>query len=65
MKVLLVGEYNRAHHNIKLGLEKLGHEAKVVGLTDGFKKVEVDHQLKNHFESGILKKLRVLVLKLF
>lgn len=65
MKILLVGEYNRAHRNIKLGLEDLGHTAKVVGLTDGFKKVKVDIEIKNYFETGILKKLKVLFVKLF
>ena len=65
MKILLVGEYNRAHRNVKLGLEKLGHTAKVVGLTDGFKKVKVDVEIKNYFETGLLKKIRVLFVKLF
>ncbi|MUU79650.1 glycosyltransferase [Winogradskyella endarachnes] len=65
MKILLVGEYNRAHRNVKLGLEELGHSAKVVGLTDGFKKVKVDIEIKNYFESGLLKKLKVLFVKLF
>jgi len=65
MKILLVGEYNRAHKNIKEGLELLGHQAIVVGLRDGFKKVDVDVKLKNYFEKGILKKLRVLFTLLF
>lgn len=65
MKVLLVGEYNRVHKNLKEGLEQLGHQAKVVGLRDGFKKVDVDIELKDYFENGILKKLRVLGVKLF
>lgn len=65
MKILLVGEYNRAHRNIKLGLETLGHTAKVAGLSDGFKKVKVDFEIKNYFKSGFLKKLRVLFVKIF
>lgn len=65
MKILLVGEYNRAHRNVKLGLEELGHTAKVVGLTDGFKKVKVDIEIKNYFQTGLLKKLRVLFVKVF
>ncbi|MDN3492600.1 glycosyltransferase [Winogradskyella bathintestinalis] len=65
MKILLVGEYNRTHRNIKLGLEHLGHSAKVVGLTDGFKKVKVDIEIKNYFETGLLKKIRVALVKLF
>ena len=64
MKILLVGEYNRAHRNIKLGLEKLGHSAKVFSHKDGFKKVEVDIEIKNYFKNGLLKKLRTLIVKL-
>ncbi|NRB61252.1 MAG: glycosyltransferase family 1 protein [Winogradskyella sp.] len=65
MKILLVGEYNKAHLNIKKGLENLGHEATVVGTRDGFKNVEVDIEIKDHFTSFFLKKLRVLLFLLF
>lgn len=65
MKVLLFGEYNRAQWNIKQGLLALGHEAVVVSTRDGFKKVEVDIELKNPFESYWIKKFRILVLKIF
>ncbi len=65
MKVLLVGEYNKAQLNIKKGLEILGHEAIVVSTTDGFKKVDVDIKLKDYFTSYILKKIRVLLYLLF
>lgn len=51
MKILLIGEYNRAHRNIKKGLESLGHEAVVLSTTDGFKKVDVDIEIKEYFNS--------------
>ncbi|NNC45072.1 MAG: glycosyltransferase [Winogradskyella sp.] len=65
MKVLLFGEFNRAHWNIKKGLEKLGHTAIVAGTCDGFKKVEVDIEFKNHYTSFILRKVRYALMKLF
>ncbi|NRR92728.1 glycosyltransferase [Winogradskyella undariae] len=64
MKILLIGEYNRAHRNIKKGLESLGHEAIVVSTTDGFKKVDVDIEIKEYFNSPILNKVRILIFKL-
>ena len=64
MKILLVGEYNRSHKFLKDGLIELGHEALVVGITDGFKKVDVDIEITMPFEKGILKKLRVLIYKI-
>lgn len=63
MKVLLFGEYNRAQWNIKKGLEKLGHEAIVVSMRDGFKKVDVDIEIKDSYTSYALKKFRILLIK--
>jgi hypothetical protein len=65
MKILLVGEYNKAQLNIKKGLEILGHEAVVVGTKDGFKKVDVDIEIKDYFTSFLLKKIRVLLYLIF
>ena len=65
MKILLVGEYNRSHKFLKQGLMKLGHEALVIGLTDGFKKVDVDIKIEHKFSYGLKKKLKILVYKLF
>ena len=56
MKILLVGEYNRTHYNLKKGLNELGHEALVIGTRDGFKKVDVDIEINNPFNSFLLKK---------
>ena len=64
MKVLLFGEYNRTHWNIKKGLEALGHKAIVVSTTDGFKKVDVDIELHDPYHSFLLKKFRILFYKI-
>ncbi len=65
MKVLLVGEYNRVHRFLKQGLENLGHEAKVVGLRDGFKRVDVDIEITHNYASGIRQKIKNLIYRLF
>lgn len=65
MKILLVGEYNRAHKFVRDGLIQLGHEAVVVGLTDDFKKVDVDIEIEHKFSKGVIKKLKVLIYKVF
>ncbi|MBU2927351.1 glycosyltransferase [Winogradskyella psychrotolerans] len=65
MKILLVGEYNRSHKYLKEGLQNLGHEAMVVGLCDGFKKVNVDIEINQKFRIGPLKKLRSLIMRFF
>jgi len=65
MRILLVGEYNKAHYNIKLGLESLGHEVLLIGLRDGFKHVAVDISLKHQFKSGLSQRIRHFFLKLF
>ncbi|BAO76636.1 hypothetical protein [Winogradskyella sp. PG-2] len=56
MKILLFGEFNRAHWNIKKGLESLNHTAVVASTRDGFKKVDVDIEFKDYFTSFLLKK---------
>lgn len=66
MNVLLFGEYNRSHKFTKQGLQALGHNAIVVGLTDGFKKVEVDVSLEvKFFNYKIPLFFRKVILKLF
>jgi glycosyltransferase involved in cell wall biosynthesis len=65
MKILLVGEYNRTHWNLKKGLETLGHQVVLIGNRDGFKKVNVDIEIKNPFASWFLKKIRILIVKVF
>src|SRR5690606_24800103 len=64
MKILLVGEYSRLHNSLKEGLLALGHEVVLVGLTDGFKKYTVDFEIKKRFDSGWLRKLKILIFKL-
>ncbi len=65
MRVLLVGEYNRSHRYLKEGLQNLGHEAIVVGMCDGFKKVDVDLEINQKFRIGALQKVRSLIKRLF
>ncbi|WP_417875440.1 glycosyltransferase family protein [Winogradskyella sediminis] len=65
MRVLLVGEYNRSHRYLKEGLQNLGHEAIVVGMCDGFKKVDVDIEINQKFRIGALQKVRSLIKRLF
>ncbi len=63
MKILLVGEYSRLHNSLKEGLQELGHEVALNGLNDGFKNYPVDFKIKRKWNSGILKKLKLLFLK--
>jgi glycosyltransferase involved in cell wall biosynthesis len=65
MKILLVGEYSRLHNSLKEGLLALGHEVVLVGLTDGFKKLDVDIEIKKKFDSSWTKKLKILIFKIF
>ena len=65
MRILLFGEYNRAQWNIRNGLIALGHEAIVVSNRDGFKKVDVDIELKDPYQGFFLKKIRSLITRLF
>ncbi|WP_340154260.1 glycosyltransferase [uncultured Winogradskyella sp.] len=61
MKVLLFGEYNRAQWNIKNGLKSFGHDAILVSNRDGFKKVDVDIEIKDPYRSYSLKKMRSII----
>ncbi|WP_407557633.1 glycosyltransferase [Winogradskyella sp. 4-2091] len=63
MKVLLFGEYNRAQWNIKQGLKSFGHDAILVSTRDGFKKVDVDIEIRDPYNSYFLKKLRIIIKK--
>jgi glycosyltransferase involved in cell wall biosynthesis len=64
MNILLVGEYSRLHNSLKEGLEQLGHQVVIIGFNDGFKKFPVDLPLYQKWNSGFLKKIKVLVYKL-
>ena len=65
MKILLVGEYSRLHNSLKEGLQALGHEVQIIGTGDFFKDLPVDIRLKRRFDTGLAKKLKVGVYKLF
>lgn len=45
MKILLLGEYSRLHNSLKEGLFLLGHEVKIVGCGDKFKKLPIDYSI--------------------
>lgn len=65
MKILLVGEYSRLHNSLKEGLLALGHEVTLVSTGDDFKNFPSDILLKRKFETGISKKIKVGLFKLF
>lgn len=65
MKILLVGEYSRLHNSLKEGLQALGHEVLLVSTGDDFKDFPSDILLKRKYETGLLKKLKVGLFKLF
>lgn len=65
MKILLVGEYSRLHNSLKEGLVHLGHEVTIIATGDYFKNFPADIKLERRFNSGISKKIKVLLFKLF
>ena len=64
MKILLIGEYSRLHNSLKEGLQKLGHEVTILGFKDGFKDFPVDVTLEKKWDSGLKKKIKMVVLLL-
>lgn len=64
MKILLIGEYSRLHNSLKEGLQKLENEVVIIGFKDGFKDFPVDLPLVKKWDTGILKKLKMAILKL-
>jgi glycosyltransferase involved in cell wall biosynthesis len=64
MKILLIGEYSRLHNSLKEGLLALGHDVTILGFKDGFKDYPVDFPLVKKWDVGLLKKLKIAVLKL-
>ncbi|WP_296151790.1 glycosyltransferase [uncultured Flavobacterium sp.] len=66
MKILLVGEYSRLHNSLKEGLEVVGHQVKIVGTGDDFKKYNVDFSIHPKFcrEIWLVKKFKNLVYRL-
>ncbi len=64
MKILLIGEYSRLHNSLKEGLQKLGNEVVILGFKDGFKDFPSDFRLEKKWDSGLLKKIRLAVLRL-
>ena len=65
MRILLVGEYSRLHNSLKEGLQALGHEVQIIGTGDYFKNLPVDMRLERKYDSGLAKKIKVGIYKLF
>ncbi|MDI1316512.1 glycosyltransferase [Flavobacterium sp.] len=62
MKILLIGEYSRLHNSLKEGLQKLGNDVTILGFKDGFKDFPVDFPIEKKWDSGFLKKVKLLIL---
>src|SRR5690554_6324014 len=65
MRILLVGEYSRFHNSLKEGLQALGHEVQIIGTGDFFKNLPVDMRLERRYDTGLAKKMKVGIYKLF
>ncbi len=65
MNILLVGEYSRLHNSLKEGLLALGHEVTLVSTGDAFKSFPSDILLKRKYDSGITKKVKIGLYRLF
>ncbi|MEZ4818152.1 MAG: glycosyltransferase [Flavobacteriaceae bacterium] len=65
MKILLVGEYSRLHNSLKEGLTLLGYKVLLVSTGDFFKDYPSDIKLKRNFDTGFLKKIKVIIFKVF
>ncbi len=65
MNILLVGEYSRLHNSLKEGLLVLGHEVTLVSSGDEFKSFPSDILLKRKYDSGITKKVKVGLYRMF
>ncbi|SRX54773.1 glycosyltransferase [Aequorivita sp. CIP111184] len=65
MNILLVGEYSRLHNSLKEGLLALGHEVTLVSSGDEFKSFPSDILLKRKYDSGISRKVKVGLYRMF
>ncbi len=65
MKILLIGEYSRLHNSLKEGLQALDHEVTLISTGDHFKQFPSDILLKRKFDTGISKKIKVGLYKIF
>lgn len=66
MKIVLLGEYSRLHNSLKEGLELLGHEVKIIGTGDDFKKYDVNFSLHPKFfkQNWLPRKIKNAVFRL-
>ncbi|WP_104734474.1 glycosyltransferase [Hanstruepera ponticola] len=65
MRILLVGEFSRLHNSLKEGLIELGHDVKIIGSGDQFKKYPVDINISSTlFKTKAATLMRKLIHKL-
>lgn len=60
MRITLLGEFSGFHSNLKVGLQELGHQVKLVAGSDGYKKLAVDVSLDARFSGTFGKAERVI-----
>ncbi len=65
MNILLIGEYSRLHNSLKEGLLSFNHEVKIMGFDDSFKNYPTDLKIIKKWDNGFLKKIKLLIYKLF
>ena len=65
MKILLVGEYSRLHNSLQEGLAALGHQVILISTGDYFKKYPSDIIIQRSFDTGLARKIKIVIYILF
>ena len=65
MKILLVGEYSRLHNSLQEGLAALGHQVILISTGDYFKKYPSDIIIERSFDTGLARKIKIVIYVLF
>jgi glycosyltransferase involved in cell wall biosynthesis len=65
MKILLVGEYSRLHNSLQEGLAALGHQVILISTGDYFKKYPSDIIIQRSFNTGLARKIKIVIYVLF
>lgn len=65
MKILLVGEYSRLHNSLQEGLAALGHQVILISTGDYFKKYPSDIIIQRSFDTGLARKIKIVIYVLF
>lgn len=64
MKILLISEYSRLHNSLKEGLKALGHDVCIIGFNDGFKNFPLDFPIIKKWDTGFLKKIKIVIYRI-